>query len=382
MTGSLRFRPFGTTVFTSITELAIAHEAINLGQGFPNFDGPEFIKQAVVEAMAAGKGQYARSAGVVELVDAIAARFAQDSGLPINPLDEVTVTSGCTEALAAAMLGLVDPGDEVVVIEPFYDAYPADIAMAGGVARYVTLRAPDFRLDPEELAAAFSNKTKVVLFNTPHNPTGRVLDRTELEYIAELCLRYDVVAVADEVYEHMVYDGEHISIASLPGMWDRTLTLSSLGKTFSFTGWKIGWAIGPPDLSKAFRSAHQFLTFATATPLQWGAAAALGAPDTYYEDLTLAYRKRRDLLSAGLADVGFEVFVPAGTYFMMADHRAFGQTDDVFFVRHLIQTVGVAAIPPSAFYSGKDGDHLVRFAFCKEEATLSEAVDRLSALRA
>jgi len=382
MIGSRRFRPFGTTVFTAITELAIAADAINLGQGFPNFDGPEFVKEAVGAAMAEGKGQYARSAGVIELVEAIAGRFTLDSGLPVHPLDEVTVTSGCTEALAAAMLGLVDPGDEVVVIEPFYDAYPADIAMAGGVAKYVTLRAPDFRLDPEELAAAFSDKTRVVLFNTPHNPTGRVLDRTELESIAELCERHDVVAVADEVYEHMVYEGEHVSIASLPGMWDRTLTLSSLGKTFSFTGWKIGWAIGPPDLSRAFRSAHQFLTFATATPLQWGAAAALGAPATYYEELTNAYRRRRNLLASGLTEVGFEVFVPAGTYFMMADHRAFGQPDDVSFVRHLIETAGVAAIPPSAFHSGSDGDHLVRFAFCKDEATLSAAVDRMSALRA
>ncbi len=382
MPGAQRLRPFGTTVFTSITELAIAHDAINLGQGFPNFDGPDFVKEAVVEAMAAGKGQYARSAGVVDLVESIARRFTLDTGLSVDPLADVTVTSGCTEALAAAMLGLVDPGDEVVVIEPFYDAYPPDIAMAGGIAKYVTLRAPDFRLEPAELAAAFSDKTKLVLFNTPHNPTGRVFDRTELESIAELCHRHDVIAIADEVYEHMVYDGHHLSVATLPGMWNRTLTLSSLGKTFSFTGWKIGWAIGPPALSKAFRSAHQFLTFATATPLQWGAAAALKAPAAYYEELIEAYRKRRDLLAAGLAEVGFEVFVPAGTYFMMADHRAFGQSDDVAFVRHLIETAGVAAIPPSAFYSGPEGDHLVRFAFCKDEATLSEAVDRMSSLRA
>jgi len=380
MPGAQRFAPFGTTVFTEITDLAIRHDAINLGQGFPNFDGPDFVKDAAARAMKDGKGQYARSSGVVELVEAIARRFAKDSGLEADPMHEVTVTSGCTEALAAAMLALVDPGDEVVVIEPFYDAYPADVAMAGGVARYVTLRAPEFRLDPGELAAAFSDRTRVVLFNTPHNPTGRVLDRSELEAIAALCRRHDVIAVADEVYEHMIYDGQHLSIATLPGMWERTLTLSSLGKTFSLTGWKVGWAIGPAELSAAFRRAHQFLTFATATPLQWGAVAALAAPQEYYDQLVLAYRDRRDLLADGLVSLGFDVFVPQGTYFLMADHRAFGQPDDVSFVRHLISTAGVAAIPPSAFHSGRDGDHLVRFAFCKDIATLGVAVDRMGAL--
>lgn len=380
MSGARRFDPFGTTVFTEITDLANRHGAINLGQGFPNFDGPDFVKEAAGRAMAEGKGQYARSAGVVELVEGIARRFGADTGLAPDPLAEVTVTSGCTEALAAAMLGLVDPGDEVVVIEPYYDAYPADIAMAGGMARYVTLRAPDFRLDPDELAAAFTDRTRAVLFNTPHNPTGRVLDRSELQAIADLCIERDVVAVADEVYEHMVYDGEHVSIATLPGMWDRTLTLSSLGKTFSLTGWKVGWAIGPTHLSAAFRQAHQFLTFATATPLQWGAAAALAAPPEYYDELVAAYRRRRDVLASGLAELGFEVYVPQGTYFLMADHRAFGQPDDVSFVRHLIETAGVAAIPPSAFHSGNEGVNLVRFAFCKDEATLRAAVDRMGAL--
>jgi aspartate/methionine/tyrosine aminotransferase len=247
----------------------------------------------------------------------------------------------------------------------------------------VTLRAPDFRLEADELRAAFSARTRAIVVNTPHNPTGRVFTREELESVAALCREYDAVAITDEVYERMVFDGSHTSLATLEGMWDRTVTLSSLGKSFSLTGWKVGWAIAPAHLTAGIRAAHQFLTFTTASPLQHGAAAALRAPDSYYDELAAAYRSRRDLLSGGLSDLGFEVFVPAGTYFMLADHTPFGFADDVAFVRHLIEKTGVAAIPPSAFYHHPDdGAALVRFAFCKDEPTLTAAIDRLSNLRA
>jgi len=378
-----RLEPFGQTIFTTITQLAVEHDAINLGQGFPNFDGPDFVKDAAAEAMARGENQYPRPFGIGPLVEAIAQRFTVDTGLAVDPYAHVTVTSGCTEALAATFLGLMDPGDEVVLIEPTYDAYRPDAALAGAMPRFVTLRPPDFRLDPDELRAAFSNRTKAIVVNTPHNPTGHVFTTEELELVASLCREYDVIAITDEVYERMVFAGSHVSLAALDGMWDRTVTLSSLGKSFSLTGWKVGWAIAPDHLSAGVRAAHQFLTFTTASPLQHGAVAALRAPDSYYEKLAAAYRSRRDLLAAGLTEVGLDVFVPEGTYFMLADHTRFGFADDVAFVRHLIEKTGVAAIPPSAFYHRPgDGASLVRFAFCKDLATLSAAIDRLSALSA
>lgn len=375
-----RFSAFGETVFTEITELANKHQAINLGQGFPSFEGPEFIKAAAHDAMYDGKNQYTRSWGVSELVEAIAARFHASSGLTVDPMAEVTITSGCTEAIAASVIGLVNPGEEVVLIEPYYDSYPAVIAMAGGVPKYVALRAPDFRLDLDELAAVCNDNTKLIIVNTPHNPTGRVFDDEELNGIAEVCRRHDIVALSDEVYEAMVFDdAQHRSLATVDGMWDRTLTLSSLGKTFAFTGWKIGWAIGPADLTYAVRTAHQFITFTTAAPLQYGAAAALQAPASYYEALHQEYAERRRVLADGLESVGFEVYRPQGTYFMLADHTPFGHPDDVAFVKWLITEVGVAAIPPSAFYAtpGAGGD-LVRFAFCKDVDMLEAAVERLS----
>jgi len=383
MSVAKRLGPFGETIFTTITALAVEHQAINLGQGFPNFDGPDFVKAAATAAMAQGENQYPRSFGIGSLVEAIADRFTRDTGLPIDPYAHVTVTSGCTEALASTFLGLIEPGDEVVLIEPTYDAYRPDVALAGGIPRFVTLRAPDFRLEADELRAAFSDRTRAIVVNTPHNPTGRVFTREELDSVAALCREYDVIAITDEVYERMVYEGDHVSLATLDGMWDRTVTLSSLGKSFSLTGWKVGWAVAPEHLTAGVRAAHQFLTFTTASPLQHGAAAALRAPDSYYAELAAAYRSRRDLLASGLSDLGFEVFTPAGTYFMLADHTAFGFTDDVAFVRHLIERTGVAAIPPSAFYHHKDdGESLVRFAFCKDEDTLTAAIDRLSKLRA
>lgn len=376
-----RFRRFGTTVFAEFSALAREHDAINLGQGFPNFDGPDFVREAAIEAIRAGHGQYAPMPGIPELDKAIAARFERDSGLSVDPKSEVTVTTGCTEALAAAFLGLVNPGDEVILFEPYYDSYPALCALAGAASRTVRLAPPEFALDEAALRAAFSSRTRAVLLNTPHNPTGKVFTREELSLIAGLCREHDAIVITDEVYERLVFEGEHVSMASLPGMRERTVTLSSLGKTYSLTGWKIGWAIAPPELSRGLRRAHQFITFSSATPLQHGAVAALRAPDSYYEQLLADYRKRRDFLVDGLRDVGFTVFPPAGTYFVLADHTAFGFPDDVTFCRHLTKDIGVAAIPPSSFYDDPaSGKNLVRFAFCKDVDTLREAIERLRAL--
>jgi len=377
-----RLAPLGSTIFTEMSQLAQAHGAINLGQGFPDFDGPEFVKKAAIEAITAGHGQYAPMSGIPRLSRLIAQRFATDTGLSVDPVAEVTVTSGCTEALAASFLGLVNPGEEVVLFEPYYDSYPACLAMAGATPRFLTLRPPEFSVDEGALRAAFGPKTRAILLNTPHNPTGKVFSRSELELIAEMCRRHDAIAITDEVYERLVFEGEHVRLATLQGMRDRTVTLSSMGKTFSLTGWKVGWAIACPKLTAGVRAAHQFLTFATATPLQHGAAAALEAPPSYYRTLLDGYRKRRTLLVEGLAAIGFKIHPPQGTYFVLADHTAFGLPDDVSFCRHLIEKVGVAAIPPSAFYHDPaDGRNLVRFAFCKNEQTLCEALDRLSALR-
>jgi aspartate/methionine/tyrosine aminotransferase len=377
-----RWQSFAETVFTEFTALAVAHGAINLGQGSPGFDGPDFVKEAAAAAMARGDNQYAPMSGIPELREVIAARFAAATGIAADPDDDVTVTSGCAEALAACFLGMVDPGDEVVLIEPFYDLYPAGIAMAGATARHVTLRPPAFRLDETDLAGVVNPRTRMIVLNTPHNPVGRVFDRAELELVASVAAANDAVVVADEVYEHLVFEGEHVSIASLPGMWERTVTLSSLGKTFSLTGWKVGWAVGPAHLTDAVRAAHQFITFAVPTPLQHGAVAALEAPAEYFIDFVAGYRRRRDVLVEGLAAAGFGVQPPQGTYFVLADHTPFGFADDVTFARHLTTQIGVGAIPPSAFYDDPDdGATLIRFAFCQPEEVLVEAVRRLGALR-
>lgn len=376
-----RLQPFGETVFAEFTRLAIEHDAINLGQGFPNFDGPEPVKEAAIEAIRAGHGQYPRSFGIRELNERLAARFEKTSGLRVDPTAEITVTCGCTEAIAATCIGLINPGDEIILLEPYYDSYRACLAMADAEARFVTLRPPDFRLEEAALRAAVTNRTRAILINTPHNPTGAVFSRAELESVRDVCIEHDLLAITDEVYENIVFDGEHVHPASLDGMWERTITLSSFGKTFSLTGWKIGWAIAPPHLTAGVRSAHQFLTFASATPLQHAAAAAFALPDSYYDDLVESYRRKRDLLVAGLNNVGFNVYTPAGTYFVLADHAPFGIGDDVTFCKHLIRAHGVAAIPPSAFYANpEEGRDLVRFAFCKDEGTLAAAIARLQGL--
>ncbi|CAI5461886.1 unnamed protein product [Closterium sp. Yama58-4] len=412
---SSRLAKFGPTVFAEFSALAAKHGAVNLGQGFPNFDGPSFVIQAAQAALQAGNlNQYAPVAGVPALTAAIAARFSESTGVEIKePAQEITVTCGCTEAIAATILGLVDEGDEVVVFEPFYDSYIAMLSLAGAVVRPVTLRPPTWQLDEQALRAAFQPltegaRTRAVLINTPHNPTGKVFSRAELQLIAELCKERDTIAVSDEVYHKLVYKAPspaaaaaaaaaataagsdstasaaagasegHISIASLPGMYSRTVTLNSLGKTYSLTGWKVGWAVAPPHLTWGLRQAHSFLTFSVATPLQHGAVAALEAPESFYEELEREYRSRRDVLVQGLLDVGFTVFEPEGTYFIMADHTRFNRGSDVEFCRYLVEHVGVAAIPPSSFYlNAHEGRNLVRFAFCKDEDTLREAVRRM-----
>jgi aspartate/methionine/tyrosine aminotransferase len=318
---------------------------------------------------------------VPALRQAIADRYGPLLGMELDPVEEVTITCGCTEALAASFLGLIDSGDEVILIEPFYDAYPVFVSMTGAVPRYVTLRPPSFEVDLDELRSLFSPKTKAIVLNNPHNPTGRVFTDDELAAIAALCVEYDAIAITDEVYEEMVYDGRHLRLATYDGMWERTLTLSSIGKTFSLTGWKVGWGIAPPALTAGLRAAHQFLTFTTPTPVQHGAAAAMAAPSDFYDSLRSGYLKKRDLLADGLGRAGFEVFLPQGTYFMMAGFDGFGFADDRSFCRHMVETARVVAIPPSVFYHRpEDGASLVRFAFCKDEQVLTEALDRLSGL--
>lgn len=375
---SSRLAPFGSTIFSRITARAAAVGAVDLGQGYPSWEGPEFVKEAAIEAIRSASNQYPPSTGLPALREAIAHRFHLDTGLTPDPTGEVTVTSGCTEALAAAFLGLFEPGDEVILFEPAYDAYPVGCALSGAVPVYVTLHAPHFRFDPSELEAAFTPRTRAILVNTPHNPSGHVFDRDESLLIARLAETHDVVVITDEVYERMVYGPPMTRMATLPGMWERTLTLSSVGKSFSLTGWKTGWAIGPDRLTRAVRAAHQFLTFTTPNPMQAGAVAALLAPDSYYQLLLAEYLKKRSLLVDGLAALGFGVELPEGAYYALADHTVFGFPDDLAFVDHLIDVVGVAAIPPSFFYHRSDeGKRLVRFAFCKDDSVLEAALERL-----
>lgn len=376
-----RLRGFGTSIFTEMTVLANRHGAINLAQGFPDFPGPEFVLEAARREIAEGPNQYAPSRGDPELCAAVAETVGARHGCEYDPATEVLVTNGATEALHLAFLAFVEPGDEVVMLEPTYDAYLGDCSVAGGVPRVVTLHAPDFRWRPEELEAAFTDRTRMLLFNAPHNPTGRVFTRPELEAVAELCRRHDVICVTDEVYDRLVYEGEHVPLATLPGMAERTVTLNSTGKTFSLTGWKIGYATGPADLVACMARAHQFVTFSVARPLQRAMATALRAPQTYFDTLLDEYRERRDLLVEVLRDRGFGVQAPEGTYFVLADIRPLGWEDDVAFCRHLTTEIGVAAIPPTAFYQHPEhGRFLTRFAFCKRTETLHAAAERLARL--
>lgn len=389
-----RIQSFGTSIFSEMSALALEHGAINLSQGFPDFAAPHLVKQAAIDAIRSDQNQYAPSPGLPELRRAIAATYARDYRLEANPLSEVTITSGATEALCATIMALVDPGDEVIVFEPAYDAYVPDILMVGATPRFLTLQPPaagqgaeghgtTWSFDVAALRGAFNDRTRAIIVNTPHNPTGKVFSREELELIAALCVEHDVVAITDEVYDRLIFEGEHVPLATLPGMWERTVTINSTGKTFSTTGWKIGYALATAPLTEAVRRAHQFVTFATATPFQAAMATALDdAPRSgYYAALRTFYAERRALLVEILRDAGMGVVPPQGTYFVMADVRSSGFADDVAFCRHLTTEVGVAAIPPSAFYSQPHAAPLMaRFCFAKELATLHAAAERLRQL--
>ncbi len=372
---------FGTTVFAEMTALADKHGAINLAQGFPDFEGPGEIVEAAVHSLRSGRNQYARSRGHPPLVEAIAEAQNRFYGLDYDPMTEVVVFNGATAGIAASMLGLLNPGDEVILFEPFYDSYPPCLALAEAVPRYLTLRFPDFALDESELRALVTDRTRMIMLNTPMNPTGKVFNPEELEVIASVCRDHDLIAVTDEVYEHLVFDeSEHIPLASLPGMKDRTLTLSSAGKTYSFTGWKIGWGTGPKHLVDGAQAAHQFLNYTIATPLQEAIAFALrDYGEGFLAQFKAEYLARRDFLVSALDDVGFDVAIPKGTYFILADFTPVFEGDDWEFARWITKKHGVAAIPPSSFFraDAEEGRRLARFAFCKRMETLEAAAERL-----
>ncbi|HWF78946.1 MAG TPA: pyridoxal phosphate-dependent aminotransferase [Streptosporangiaceae bacterium] len=373
----------GTTIFSEMSELAVATGSVNLGQGFPDTDGPAEIVRAAAEAILSGRGnQYPPGTGVPELRRSVAEHQRRFYDIDVDPDSEVLVTAGATEAIAAALLALVEPGDEVIAFEPYYDSYAACIAMAGGVRVPVTLRAPAFRPDIDELRAAITSRTRAILLNSPHNPTGAVFTRPELAAIAELACARDLIVITDEVYEHMVYAGEHVPIRTLPGMRERTATISSAGKTFSFTGWKIGWVTGTAEMVAAIRTVKQFLTFASGGAFQYAIASALNLPDEYYSSVAADLAVKRDLMCDGLAAVGFDVYRPEGTFFITTNIEAFGGATGLEFCRRLPGAAGVVAIPMQVFYDhAQAGQYQVRFVFCKRKEVLAEALDRLSALR-
>ena len=375
-----RLRGIERTIFGEMSALAVRTGALNLGQGFPDVDGPAAVVEAAVEAMRAGRNQYAPGPGVPELREAIVAHQRRHYGLDLDPLSEAVVTAGATEAIAAALLALVDPGDEVIALEPFYDSYVACIAMAGGVRRGLTLRAPEFRLDVAALRAAVTDRTKMILLNTPHNPTGTVLTPDELAAVAEVAVEHDLVVVTDEVYEHLVFDDrEHVPLCTLPGMWERTVTISSAAKTFSFTGWKVGWATGPADLVASVYAAKQWLTFSNAAPLQPAIATALEEHASFYDELARDLQGKRDLLCAGLDKLDMDVHVPEATYFVTTDVGRYGYDDALAFCLALPERAGVVAIPAQVFYDDQEeGRHKVRWAFCKEREVIEEGVRRLT----
>ncbi|MEI7990835.1 MAG: pyridoxal phosphate-dependent aminotransferase [Actinomycetota bacterium] len=380
---SAKLQGFGTTIFAEMSALAIAKGAVNLGQGFPDYEGPAVVLEAAKAAIDGGLNQYPPGPGIPALRQAIAEHQKRFYNLDYNPDTEVFVTVGCTEALAASIIGLCDTGDEVVMLEPSYDSYSAVVAMAGAVPKYVTLRPPHYDLDLDALRKAITPKTRLLLINTPHNPTGKVLTREEMQGVADLAIEHDLIVVSDEVYEHLVFDGvKHICMAEIPGMRERTLVLSSGGKTFNTTGWKVGWVCAPPYLIAAVRTAKQFLTYVAGGPFQAGIAAGLRLPDEYYREIADDLQIKRDRICAGLEEAGFLTYKPSGTYFVTVDIRPVRPDGDGFaFCRELPDRCGVVAIPNVVFYANKDeGRHMVRFAFCKRHEVIDDATTRLKAL--
>jgi aspartate/methionine/tyrosine aminotransferase len=382
--GSIKASQFTESVIREMTRLVGVHGGINLAQGFPDFAAPEALKAAAIEAIRADVNQYAITWGAKNARDAMARKFARFGGFEVDPEREITVTCGATEAMIATLLAIVDPGDEVIVFEPFYENYGPDAILSGAVPKFVKLSPPDWTFDAAELRAAFGPRTRAIVINTPNNPTGKVFSREELEVISGLCQRHDVIAVTDEIYEHIVYDGAvHISLATLPGMRERTVTINALSKTYSVTGWRVGYAIAPPDLTASIRKVHDFLTVGSPAPLQSAAPAALDLPDDYYAGLVREYTARRDILYNALVGAGFKAERPRGAYYIMADFKGFGfDGDDTAFARHLITSIGVAPVPGSSFFMNpEDGRQLIRFCFPKKLETLKEAGERLSRLR-
>ena len=382
LTGSKKATQFTESVIREMTRLNEMYGGVNLSQGFPDFPAPEAVKEAACAAIRADVNQYAVTWGARGLREAIAVEFTRRHGLPIVPDEQVTVCCGATEAMMATMMGIVDPGDEVIIFEPFYENYGPDVILSGATPRYVTLCEPSWTFDAGELAAAFTNRTKAIIINTPNNQTGKVFTHQELEAIAALCRKWDVVAISDEIYEHIIYDGHrHVPIATIDGMADRTVTINSLSKTYSVTGWRVGWTISPKSLTDAIRKVHDFLTVGAAAPLQEAGVAALGVPDTYYQQLAEGYRRRRDVLLDILERHHFTCYKPYGAYYIMTDIAVFGFRDDVEFARYLVKEVGVAAVPGSSFYrNAAAGRTKLRFCFCKRDETLAEADKRLAAL--
>jgi N-succinyldiaminopimelate aminotransferase len=377
-----RLQGYTSTIFSEMSALAVATGSLNLGQGFPDEDGPESIKRAAIRAIESGHNQYPPLNGIGELRSAIAWHQKRYNGLEFNPDTEILVTAGATEAIAACLLSLCETGDEVVMFEPYYDSYAACAAMAGAQRRVVQLRAPDWSFEPSALENAVTDRTRLILVNTPHNPTGKVFTRGELEVIAEVIRRHDLIAVTDEVYEHLVYESPHISLATLPGMAERTITISSAAKTFSVTGWKVGWACASPELIAAIRAAKQFLTYVNAAPFQHAIAEGLTGSDDYLVEVAQVLRKKRDLLAAGLKSAGFRVFSSDGTFFLTTDITPLSDEDGYTFCLKLPERCGVVAIPSSVFYDDKvEGRPLVRWMFSKRPEVLEEAVERLGRLR-
>ncbi len=378
-----RVRYFTESVIREMTRWAHQFGAINLAQGFPDFPAPEPLKEAAVRAIREDHNQYAITWGSPRLREAIAEKYRRFYEMEVDPERHITVCCGATECMIATLLALLNPGDEVIIFEPFYENYGPDTWISGAKPVYVPLRPPAWTFDPDELRRAFSNRTRAIILNTPHNPTGHVFSEEELRWIAELCQRYDAYAITDEIYEHILYDGHrHIPIATLPGMWERTVTISGMSKSYAVTGWRIGWCIAPEDLTNAIRKVHDFLTVGAPAPLQEAGVVALRLPMAYYEQMRADYDRRRRLLVEALEALGFEVWRPQGAYYVMTDFRAFGAEDDVSFAMRLVREIGVAVVPGSSFYAHPErGRTQVRFAFCKREETLREAVARLQRLR-